>query len=452
MKDEVKLSLLSSTSRLTCFLHKTRWCPQQLTYIQDWLFWQHLSEFKPQFFLTLISVNTFKVTLLNTSLFSKVSMVLVFIVIGNLTSGYLSERFGRKNTLIIAVLVLILGWITLFFAVTFILVISSRCISGFGSGMAMPSAYMLLSEVSLLRLRGALGVCNILIVNVAFSTSLILAALLPFIWIIPLSAIPCFVFLLLAFFMPESPLWLVKRNRLKEAENILTWLRGEQYPISPEMKELIHASTQEADDITWQQKLQFLRTKPVIKPIMIMFAMFTMEVNLILIWPISISNLFGAFPLQVFWPKQLNYFLSTLIILVEFDTYWVYLNICGLFHFFLYSQASCGADLITFYSLDIIDKAELTFDAYLLSTLIKAGFLVGNIISTPLMSKVGRRPQFLLSTVLVALSMYTIALCMYVEVIISYRGLWHVLFHLSLKLEWNRPVLGGPCYDQRLNF
>ncbi|TRY77327.1 hypothetical protein TCAL_06963 [Tigriopus californicus] len=283
-----------------------------------------------------------------------VSLVLVFIVIGSLTSGYLSERIGRKYTLILAVLTLILGWVTLYIAATLPLVVISRCISGSGFGIAMPSAYMLLSEVSLLRLRGALGVCNILIGNVAFLLSLILAALLPFNWIVPLSAIPCFIFLLLVYFLPESPLWLVKQNRVKEAETILTWLRGEDYPILQEVEELVHEVTQEADDITWQEKLQFLRTKQVIKPMLIMFAMFTME-------------------------------------------------------------ASCGADLITFYSLDIIDKAKLTLDAYLLSTLIKAGFLVGNIISTPFMSKVGRRPQFILSTVLVALCTYTIAVCMYVD-------------------------------------
>jgi len=45
-------------------------------------------------------------------------------------------------------------------------------------------------------------------------------------------------FLILSIFLPESPLWLVKRGREKDAMEVLEKLRGPDYPVNIEIEEL----------------------------------------------------------------------------------------------------------------------------------------------------------------------------------------------------------------------
>ena len=52
-------------------------------------------------------------------------------------------------------------------------------------------------------------------------------------------SLPCCVFLAASFYLPESPLWLVKQGNESEAELSIRRLRGEKYQQSHEIKELI---------------------------------------------------------------------------------------------------------------------------------------------------------------------------------------------------------------------
>ena len=49
---------------------------------------------------------------------------------------------------------------------------------------------------------------------------------------------PSLVFLLLCWRLPESPVWLMRNDKEKEARRTLTWLRGGKYDIEPEVEEI----------------------------------------------------------------------------------------------------------------------------------------------------------------------------------------------------------------------
>ena len=49
---------------------------------------------------------------------------------------------------------------------------------------------------------------------------------------------PSLVFLLLCWLLPESPVWLMRNNREREARRTLAWLRGHSYDIEPEITEI----------------------------------------------------------------------------------------------------------------------------------------------------------------------------------------------------------------------
>ena len=104
-----------------------------------------------------------------------------------------------------------------------------RILTGLGVGIVSPAAILELSEISLIRYRGALGIMNALFAwvdcpfhincikrrqihfsNTSFMFSLVLGAFFSLEYYIILSMVPTILFLAFAFFLPESPLWLIK--------------------------------------------------------------------------------------------------------------------------------------------------------------------------------------------------------------------------------------------------
>ena len=67
----------------------------------------------------------------------------------------------------------------------------------------------------------------------------ILGSLLPLhLLLITLVAGPCAVFILFYWYIPKSPVWLVKTGKEEECKNVLLRLRGSKYDLEPEVKEL----------------------------------------------------------------------------------------------------------------------------------------------------------------------------------------------------------------------
>lgn len=93
----------------------------------------------------------------------------------------------------------------------------------------------------------------------------------------PVSAAPCLLFLALAYFVPESPLWLVKKRRFSEADDVLQYLRGPTYNYAVEIKELSNVSQQREDE-TFQEKVTFLKSPAVIKPNILMAVLMILQV------------------------------------------------------------------------------------------------------------------------------------------------------------------------------
>jgi len=178
------------------------------------------------------------------------SSALIGCMFGSVMSGLLSDRFGRKRLLILAAVLFAVSSIGTGLANTFSLFVWMRLLGGLGIGLASNLSPLYISEVTPAKTRGSFVALNQLTINIGvvgaqavnwaiarkmpvnFSSDQILNSWYGQIgwrWMFGAAAIPSTLFLLLMFYVPESPRWLIKAGRDKEARDVLSRVGGEVY-------------------------------------------------------------------------------------------------------------------------------------------------------------------------------------------------------------------------------
>jgi SP family arabinose:H+ symporter-like MFS transporter len=168
-----------------------------------------------------------------------VSSGLLGSIIGVFTTGVISDRIGRKKTIIIASIMFLLSGFGCGFASSFTLLIIARMIGGIGVGMASVISPMYISEFAPADKRGRMVAYYQLAITFGillayFSNASILSLshnstnqLFAESWrgMFIVMCVPALIFLLLLMKVPESPRWLVEVNRRNEAQTILYTVR-----------------------------------------------------------------------------------------------------------------------------------------------------------------------------------------------------------------------------------
>ena len=152
-------------------------------------------------------------------------------MIGTILGGFLTERIGCLWSIRISVILEICGWIATLWASTFGHLMIGRVLTGLGAGLATPAAYLVLSELSLIRYRGIFATLNSFSNNFAWLIGLVLGRFCSLNTLIYTYALPGVLFLAMSPFLPESPLWLTKRGKDEEAVKALEIIRGREYPV-----------------------------------------------------------------------------------------------------------------------------------------------------------------------------------------------------------------------------
>ena len=178
------------------------------------------------------------------------SSALVGCILGAAVAGWLSDRHGRKPTLIVASILLFVSALYSMIPQTFNILTWARLVGGVGVGIASVIAPMYISEFSPPHLRGrlvalyqlsiVLGILAAYFSNwvllgyshsqpkVVGSATFLQWVLVSEVWrgMFGMETIPCVAFFLLLFIIPESPRWLVKAGRSDQALRILTAVEG----------------------------------------------------------------------------------------------------------------------------------------------------------------------------------------------------------------------------------
>jgi len=178
------------------------------------------------------------------------SCALVGCLIGTLAAGYFAERFGRKKILLAAAVLFALSSVETGWAHSFEAFIIWRIAGGMAIGLSSNVSPLYIAEISPSDIRGRLISLNqlaivfgILLAQVAnwriarpVPIGLSASAMLEtwnvqtgWRWMFSAVAIPAVVFTLASIFIPESPRWLLARERKREAHSVLARIGGERY-------------------------------------------------------------------------------------------------------------------------------------------------------------------------------------------------------------------------------
>jgi sugar porter (SP) family MFS transporter len=160
-----------------------------------------------------------------------VSSVLLGAMFGSLSSGRLTDRFGRRRLMLIISTLFILGTgiASLAHHVHYILV--GRIIIGFAIGIGSYTAPLYIAEVSPCHLRGGLVSLNQLAITIGILCSFIINYAFTnydgsWRWMFGIGLLPAIMLSIGMIFLPESPRWLVRQNRMDEAIKVLKHLRN----------------------------------------------------------------------------------------------------------------------------------------------------------------------------------------------------------------------------------
>ena len=157
------------------------------------------------------------------------SCAVIGCLLGAVSSGALSNRFGRRRLLTLAALVFAVSSLGTGLAAHFALFVAWRMLGGYAIGLASGISPMYIAEISPARLRGRLVSLN----QLAIVLGILLAQIVNWLiarpvppgatplqilvswngqwgwrWMFAVTAIPSLLFLIATFLVPESPRWL----------------------------------------------------------------------------------------------------------------------------------------------------------------------------------------------------------------------------------------------------
>lgn len=172
-----------------------------------------------------------------------VGCALIGSIVGVLFAGILSDKLGRKRTMILSAILFSMSAIGCAVCADFNQLVVYRIVGGVGIGVVSIVSPLYISEVSVAQYRGRLVSLYQLAVTIGFLGAYLMnyqllmyaethagAADNWFNWIfvnevwrgmLGMETLPALLFFVIVFFIPESPRWLIVRNREERAVNIL---------------------------------------------------------------------------------------------------------------------------------------------------------------------------------------------------------------------------------------
>ncbi|KXX70974.1 sugar porter family MFS transporter [Flammeovirga sp. SJP92] len=166
------------------------------------------------------------------------SMIILGGFMGNLSAGAISDKFGRKPSLMLTSFLFTIGALGTAMATNIFIFILCKLVAGLGVGIAILVAPMYISEIAPPKQRGWLVTFNqlniVLGLSIAYFSNYYILQMVedPNInwrWMLGVGAIPALAYTLLLLIIPESPRWLLQKKKETQALKVLEKVGGEEY-------------------------------------------------------------------------------------------------------------------------------------------------------------------------------------------------------------------------------
>ncbi|ADF53514.1 major facilitator superfamily permease sugar transporter [Zunongwangia profunda SM-A87] len=158
------------------------------------------------------------------------AMALWGTVVGAIFGGIPTNKWGRKNTLVIIGILYFVSALGSGLVNDPISFAIFRFLGGLGVGASTIAAPAYVSEISPANKRGrlvSLYQFNIVLgILIAFLSNYLLrnTGAQPWRWMIGIEALPALLYILFVIFIPRSPRWLISKGRIEEAEKVLSMI------------------------------------------------------------------------------------------------------------------------------------------------------------------------------------------------------------------------------------
>ncbi|WP_396175801.1 sugar porter family MFS transporter [Flavobacterium sp.] len=191
-----------------------------------------------------------------------ISSALVGCLIGAFFSDYLSNRLGRKTTMIITAILFILNSIGTALPNSFTMFVIFRIVGGIGVGIASMVVPMYIAEIAPPKRRGALvgnyqlaiviGIVVVYFVNyfIALQGDAQWNLTIGWRWMFGSEIIPSVLYLVFIFLIPESPRWLLQKGKSTEAIAVLQKINTDEDAVQVQTE--IENSLNQEDKNQWK--------------------------------------------------------------------------------------------------------------------------------------------------------------------------------------------------------
>lgn len=228
------------------------------------------------------------------------TFALIGAMIGALVSGALSDRFGRRTVILVAALIFLVGalWCGIAPDVTHLML--ARIFLGVGIGIASFSTPLYIAEISPARIRGTLVSMFQLLITVGLlgaflSDSAIADNTNNSCWrtMFYVGVVPAIILLIGMLILPESPRWLLSKQREDEARKIMCKYEDPaviETEVESMKRDLQEASNQMSLAETFKSRWMFY---PMMLAVLIMFFQQAVGINTVIYYGPSIFQKAG---------------------------------------------------------------------------------------------------------------------------------------------------------------
>ncbi|MBV1835312.1 sugar porter family MFS transporter [Novacetimonas pomaceti] len=190
------------------------------------------------------------------------SAILAGAVMGSFITGWMSERFGRRNSVMIVTAVFVLGAMACALAPDVYALIAARVFLGLAVGGSTQVVPMYISELAPAKKRGHMVTMFNIAIGVGIFTANVIGFAARDAWgwrpMVAIAAIPALVVFISMFFLPKSPRWAAENESLDSAIEQLRRIRTTRREIRKEIKRIQITANEDADpdDIGWRGLMQ----------------------------------------------------------------------------------------------------------------------------------------------------------------------------------------------------